>query len=84
MQTMGFTELPCLTHQPLEQGQTTVHALGMPLHAHNRLVLHTLYRLDNAVGSGSGHTESLSCISHRLMVEGVDSYLFLAIEGMQD
>ena len=38
-----------LLDQPLEDGQSFVHAVGMTLHTHDSLMLCTLHRLNDAV-----------------------------------
>ena len=48
--TMGIPVARSLTNQPLEQGESALHTLWVPLHTQDRLELRTLNGLDNAVG----------------------------------
>ena len=61
-----------LLHQPLEERQTTLHALGMPLNTQDGFVFAALHRLDDAIGGCGNDTELGASVADGLMVEGVD------------
>ena len=81
---MGVVELPGMgiatgfADEPAEDGHHALVApedetLRMPLHAEHGLVLRALHSLDDAVGRCGSHTEARCRLTHRLMVEAVDS-----------
>jgi hypothetical protein len=72
MEVNGLTVVGGLTDEPLEQRQTILQALGMPLDTEDALVLTTLDGLDDSIGGGSGDAETLTGVIDCLMVEGVD------------
>ena len=78
VQLFGYVEVVGLFDQPLEQRAAALQPLGMPLHAHHRLVLGALHALDDTVGRTGHHTETLAGVANGLMVERVDINLPLA------
>ena len=61
-----------LAYQPLEERFPFAETLRMPLHTYNRLVLSTLYGLDDSVGCCCDNTESFAGILDSLMMERVN------------
>ena len=69
---MGLTVGLGLADEPLEQGQSLLHALRMPLNAKDALELGTLDGLDDAVLGRSHNAELIASIADSLVVERVD------------
>ena len=72
---------PC--YNPLEERQSVLfEPFGMPLHAHDCLVLCAFDGFYHAVRRERRGAEVLAGFVHHLMVEGVDGYLLLIIYSM--
>ena len=81
MEQLGLMELRSLANHPFEDGESAFEPFGMPLHAHDALLLRTLDGLDGAVGGSGRHPETLSGIAYGLMMEGVYEDILRAIES---
>ena len=75
VEPMGLTIVLSLLHEPLEQRQTALHALRMPLDTQDGLELTALHRLDDTVRSCRHDTELFSWVADGLMVERIDEEL---------
>ncbi len=60
-----------LLDQPLEERQTTLHTLGMPLYTQDGLVFAALHCLYDAIGGCGNDTELGTGVADRLMVEAI-------------
>ena len=60
-----------LFDEPLEERQTTLHTLGMPLYTQDGFVFAALHSLDDAIGSCGNDTELGARVADRLMVEAI-------------
>ena len=69
-----------LPDQPLEDGLSFAEAFGMPLYAHDALMLSTFYSLNDAISRACCYTEPLTGIPYSLMVERVNIDMLLPIQ----
>ena len=72
MGVAGLTILHGLANEPLEDGNTILQTLWMPLYTQYRLILRTLHGLDDAIVRAGDDTEAWACVVDSLVVEGVD------------
>ena len=72
MDVAGAAVLLGLANKPLEDGQTIVQALGVPLYTQDGLVLRALHGLYDAVVRTRYDTEARTWVVDSLVVEGVD------------
>ena len=79
---LGSLELPAALREPFKQFQSLVaHPFGMPLHAHERLLLGAFHRFNHTIGCRGYDMEMRTAVFHRLMVKTIDKS-FLSIKAI--
>ena len=83
MEVLCQMKLGGLAHYPLKDRQSAFEPFGMPLHAHDALLLIALDGLDGTIGGGCRHPKTLTGSTECLMVERIHKDILSAINPIK-
>ena len=80
MEQFGLMEFRGLANHPLENGKSAIEPFRMPLYTQDTLLFGAFNGFNGTVWSGGRHPETLSGITHGLMMEGVDENVLRTVK----